>query len=96
MKKLETFDSIYFCGKSHFEDDGAQDQLLFQPIQRYFKTVSANDSNIVSRKSKGLSDGSIKPPITSSKILNPSLDFVGTKIRIKFRGVYHKQLSVVI
>ena len=24
LKKLETFDSIYFCGKSHFEDDGTQ------------------------------------------------------------------------
>ena len=24
FKKLETFDSIYFRGKSHFEDDGTQ------------------------------------------------------------------------
>ena len=32
LKKLETFDSIYFCGKSHFEDDGAQNYLVFQPI----------------------------------------------------------------
>ena len=24
LKKLETFDSIYFRGKSHFEDDGTQ------------------------------------------------------------------------
>ena len=24
LKKLETFDSIYFRGKSHFEDDGNQ------------------------------------------------------------------------
>ena len=24
FKKLETFDSIYFCSKSHFEDDGTQ------------------------------------------------------------------------
>ena len=22
LKKLGKFDSIYFCGKSHFEDDG--------------------------------------------------------------------------
>ena len=33
-------------------------------------------------KSKGLSDESIKPPTTSNKMLNPSLDFVGTKARI--------------
>ena len=39
LKKLETFDSIYFHGKSHFEDDGTQNWLVFQPIQKYFKTV---------------------------------------------------------
>ena len=26
-KNLETFDSIYFCGKSHFEDEGTQNIL---------------------------------------------------------------------
>ena len=29
LKKLETFDSIYFRGKSHFEDDGSQSYLVF-------------------------------------------------------------------
>ena len=24
LKQLETFDSVYFCGKNHFEDDGTQ------------------------------------------------------------------------
>ena len=69
MKKLETFDLIYFCGRSHFEDDGTQNYLVFQQVYRYFETVSANDSNISSWKSKWLSDESIKPPITSNKCL---------------------------
>ena len=86
LKKLKTFDSIYFRGKSHFEDDGTQNYLVFQTVSRYFKTVSANDSNILSWKSKGLSDESIKVLTTSNKVLNPSLDFVGNKIRVKFRG----------
>ena len=94
MKKLETFDSIYFRGKSHFEDDGTQNWLVFQPIQRYFKTVSANDSNILSWKSKRLSDESIKSPSTFKKVLNPSLDFVGTKGRVKFNGHYLKQEKI--
>ena len=64
MKKLATFDSIYFRGKRHFEDDGAQNWLVFQPVQRYFKTASANDNDILSWKSKGLSDESIKSPTT--------------------------------
>ena len=69
MKKLETFDSIYFRGKSHFEEDGTQKIFVFQPIHRYFKTISANDSNILSWKSKGLSNENIEPPSTSNKCL---------------------------
>ena len=34
--KLQTFDSSYFQGKSHFEDDGTQNHLVFQPMYRYF------------------------------------------------------------
>ena len=37
MLKLQVFDSSYFRGKSHFEDDGMQNYLLFQPSRRYFK-----------------------------------------------------------
>ena len=29
LKKLKTFDSSYFIGKSHFEEDGAQNYLVF-------------------------------------------------------------------
>ena len=29
LKKLETFDSVYFRGKSDFEDDGTQSYLVF-------------------------------------------------------------------
>ena len=50
------------------------------------KTVSANNSNILSWNYKGLSDESIKPPTTSIKMLNPSVDLVGTKARVKFDG----------
>ena len=72
LKKLETFDSFYFYGTNHFEDGGTQNYLVFQTVYRYFKTVSINDSNILSWKSKGLSDEGIKPPSTSNKMLNPS------------------------
>ena len=37
LKKLKTFDSSYFIGKSHFEEDGTQNYLVFQPMYRYFK-----------------------------------------------------------
>ena len=51
-------------------------------MERYFKTVSANNSNVLSWKSKGLSDESINLPTTSKKMLNPSVDSVGTKARV--------------
>ena len=53
--------------------------------------VSANDSSILSWKSKELSDDKIKPLSTSNKMLNPSLDYVCTKIRLKFNGDGLKQ-----
>ena len=81
MKKLKAFDSSYFHGKSNFEDDGMQNWLVFQPMQRYFKLASDNPSIILSWKSKVLSDERIKSP---KKILNPSQSYVGTKARVMF------------
>ena len=41
FKKLKTFDSSYFRGKSHFVDnDGTENYLVFQPIRRYFKLIA--------------------------------------------------------
>ena len=37
-------------------------------------------------KSKGLSDESIKPPITSDNSLNPEWNYYGTKTRVIFTG----------
>ena len=67
FKKLKTFDSSYFRGKSHFEEDGTQNYLVFQPANRYFKVI-ANTNYISKWKSKGLSDESIKHPATSFSI----------------------------
>ena len=32
LKKLQTFDLIYFRGKSHFEEAGRKNYLVFQPM----------------------------------------------------------------
>ena len=64
LNKLKTFDSSYVIGKSHFEDDGTQNYLVFQPIVRYFK-LNTNTSSILSWQSKGLSNENIDPPTTS-------------------------------
>ena len=77
LKKLKTFDSSYFIGKSHFEEDGTQNYLVFQPINRCFK-VTAGIDYVSSWKSKGLSTESIKPPTTSDNSLTPALNYYGT------------------
>ena len=85
LNKLKTFDSGYFIGKSHFEEDGTQNYLVFQPMYRYFKMIT-NTDYISSQKSKGLSSESFKAISTSDNSLNPTLNYYGTKIRVKFTG----------
>ena len=54
LKKLKTFDLGYFIVKSHFEEDGVQNYLVFQLLNKYFKIV-ASTNYISSWESKGLS-----------------------------------------
>ena len=68
LNKLKTFDSSYFIGKSHFEEDGTQNYSVFQPLNKYFKVIT-NIDYVSSWKSKGLSAESIKPPTTSDNSL---------------------------
>ena len=70
LNKLKTFDSSYFIGKSHFEEDGTQNYLVFQPINTYFKVIT-NTDYVSSWKSKGLSAESIKPPAASDNSPTP-------------------------
>ena len=95
LNQLKTFDSSYYHGKNCFDEDGALNHLVFQPINKYFKvnTISAIDY-VSSRKSKGLSDESIKPPATSDSSLAPALIYYGTKTRVKFAGSCLKQSTI--
>ena len=58
LKKIKTFDSSYFIGKSHFEENGTQNYLVFQPTYKYFKMIVGvgNGSYIYCWKSKVMSD----------------------------------------
>ena len=91
MNKLKTFDSSYFIGKSHFED-GTQNYLVFQPINKYFEMIT-NTDYVSSWKSKGLFAENIKPPTTSDNSLTPALSYYGTKIRVKFTASSLKNLK---
>ena len=73
LKKLKTFDSICYRGKSHFEEDGKQNYLVFQSMYRYFtRVIGVRTGNyIYFWKPKGLPDENITAPTTSHYQLNP-------------------------
>ena len=87
LKKLQTFDSSYFLGKSHFEEDDAQTYLVFQPICRYFIKICG----VYIWKSKGLSDKRINSITASNYGITTELSYYGNKIRVKFNGSCLKQ-----
>ena len=46
LEKLKIFHLSYFIGKSHFEEDGTQNYLVFQPMHRYLR-VNTSTNQIV-------------------------------------------------
>ena len=68
ITKIQASDSIFFQGKNHFEDDGSQNYLVFQPMYKYFLKVCDTD-RISEWKPKGLCDEIIKHTTTSNNSL---------------------------
>ena len=85
-------DSSYFIGKSHFEEDGTQIYLVFQPINKYFKLIT-NTYYVSTWKSK-VSSESIKPPTIYDNSLTLALNYYGTKTRVKLTGSCLKQSKI--
>ena len=93
LKKLKKIDSSYFIAKSHFEEDGAQNYLVFQPMYRYFKMIAGvgNDRYIYYWKSEGLSDERINSIKTSNHSITPNVSYYGTKATEGFNESCLKQ-----
>ena len=81
-------------GKSYFEKDGTQNDLVCQQIIRYFRII-LNTKYISSWKSKGLSGKTITPYDTSDNSLTPLIDHYGTKKRLKFNKSCFKQSNML-
>ena len=95
LKKLQKFDAAFFRDKSHFEEDGTQNYLVFQPIYRYFRIIGDGSENyIYFWKSIGLSDKRFNSNTASNYKITPELSYYGTKIRVKFNGSCLKQDKV--
>ena len=92
LNQLKTFDSSYYKGKTYFEEDGTQNYLVFQPMYRYFNQI--NNDSIASSKSKGLSNENITAPSAHNNFINPSLEYLGAKLKVRFSGSCLKQNAV--
>ena len=93
LKKLQKSNAAYFRDKSHFEEDGTQNYLVFQPMHRYLKRTAGVDSGnyVYFWKSKGLSDERLDSITASDYKITPELSFYGTKTRVEFNGSWLKQ-----
>ena len=91
MKKLKTFDLGYFIRKSHFDEDCAQNYLVFSSILKHF---TLNSNWIMKWKSKGLSNESLEVVSTSNNTLTPSVNYYGDKARLKFTRSVLQQKTV--
>ena len=84
----------YFKGKQCFDEgSGKQNYLVFLPMRKYLKlnSVAGVTDYVLSWQSKGLSNESIKPPITSNNSLNPRSSYYVTKVRVQFTKRFLKQ-----
>ena len=89
-------DFNYHRGKQYFDEGSSkQNYLVFLPMGKYFRLNSVVNTAdyVLSWKSKGISNKSIKPHTTSDNILNPELNYYGTKTRVKFTRSCLKQSS---
>ena len=90
--------SYYRCKQYFDEGSGKQNYLVFLPMRKYFKLNSVVNTAdyVLSWQSKGLSNESIRPPVTSDNSLNPELNYYGTKTRVKCTKSCLKQSSHIL
>ena len=86
LKKLKTLDLSYFINKSHFKEDGTQNYLMFQRLNKYFK-LTVITGYLSSWEYRGLSAESINPPTTSDNMLTLVLNYYDMKIRVNLLEV---------
>ena len=91
---VNTFDSSCFIDKSHFEEDGKENYLVF--MYRYFEQIAGvrTGSYIYYWQSKRLLGEKINSVKTPSHSITPNPDCYCTKTRAEFNGSCLKQDKV--
>ena len=89
--ELKNINLSYFKGKKHFDEDGAQNYLIFQSMLKYF---TLDDKWITKWKSKGLSNENLEVVSTSGNTLCPEINYDENKIALNFSGSILQQKIV--
>ena len=76
-------DLSYFKVKNYFDDDGAQNYLVFQSILKY---LTLDDKWVTKRKSRELSNEDLEFVYSSIAIIAPEINYNKNKLRLDFRG----------
>ena len=82
--------SSFYHGKKYFDEDGALNYYVFQPLFKYLEeTHVGNITHILSWKPRRLHNTKIKAIVTTNYLLNPRIKIYDMgKIRIKFSGSF--------
>ena len=83
-------DFSYYHGKNYFDEDGALNYYVSQPLFKYLEVAHiGNITYILSWKSRGLHDTKIKANVANNYLLIPQINIYGMdKIRKKFNGSF--------
>ena len=81
--ELKNINLSYFKEKNHFDEDGAQNYLVFQSMIEYF---TLDDKWITKWKSKGLSNENLEVVSISGNTISPEISYNENKIRLNFSG----------
>ena len=95
---LNDNDLSYYRGKNYFDEDGALNYYVFQPLFKYLEVAHVgNITYILSWKSRGLHDTKIKAIATNNYLLNPQINIYDMgNIRIKFNGSFLNRFPATI
>ena len=87
---LNDNDLSYYRGKNYFDEDGALNYFVFQPLWKYLEVDHvSNITYILSWKSRRFHDTKIKANATNNYLLNPQINIYNMgNIRTKFNGSF--------
>ena len=86
-KTIKTFCSSFLIGQSYFGNDGSQNFLIFQPINKTLTTFAGLPDKMAKWESERLSNEKVRPPFAANHSLSLKLAWMNnSRITVEFKG----------